>query len=217
MIGCDFSYRHYEECIVAARANSYEFYRFCDYEEGLKKRSIFMRHDVDHCLDLAVKMAEFENRMGVRTTYFIRVHSKNYNILSLGSSRKLRHILDLGHEIGLHYERSYGKILQIDPLYGLKHDVEILENAIGRQIIGLSPHEPSRDGDLTITTEILQKVGLKYQAYDDVFFKRMKYISDSSCNWREGCMHEFVARDLERVCILTHPFWWYEETPLENY
>ena len=217
MIECDFSYRHYEECIRLAKARSYQFYCFREHGEELEEKSIFMRHDVDHCLDLAVKMAKFESEAGIKSTYFVRVHAKNYNALSLESSRKLRSIIGLGHEIGLHYEPSYGEAMHIEQLHALNHDIRVLENSVGHHVVGLSPHEPSRDGSLTISAELLHEAELEYQAYDDRFFKDMKYISDSSCNWREGCMHEFIVGGFKKMCILTHPFWWYDKTPLENY
>ena len=216
---CDFTYRHYQECIELAKSKSYEFYRLCDYASltSDSKKSIFMRHDVDHCLDLALNMAELERDLGVNSTYYVRMHSKNYNVLSLQSTKKLRSIIAMGHEVGLHYEPSYAEIMNIDKLKFLKSDLSALENCLSYKVVGVSPHEPTREGTFKIEESLLSQVGLKYQAYDDIFFKNMKYISDSSCNWREGCMHEFIESETDRLCILTHPFWWYQQSSLENY
>lgn len=216
---CEFTYKHYRECIELAKSNSYEFYRLCDYTSSFEgsKKCIFMRHDVDHCLDLALNMAKVEKDAGINSTYFIRLHSKNYNAMSLESTRKLRSIINMGHEIGLHYEPSYAELMNIDRLSSLRCDIAALENCISYKVTGISPHEPSREGTFTVDLKLLTETNLNYQAYDDIFFKDMKYISDSSCNWREGCMHNFIQDNTPRICILTHPFWWYNESPLENY
>ena len=215
---CDFSYHHYKECLVSALSQNYDFFRFCDYENiADSSKFIFLRHDVDHSLDLALKMGVIEHTLGIRATYFIRLHAAKYNALSLVGTQQLYHLKEMGHEIGLHYEPSYSATLKQDPQQSLQVDLNALENCIGEKIISISPHEPTREKSFIVNKELMRKNGLKYQAYDDIFIKQLKYISDSSCNWREGCMHTFIANNIPKLCILTHPFWWYQHSSLENY
>ncbi|MAE81554.1 MAG: hypothetical protein CMB80_02370 [Flammeovirgaceae bacterium] len=215
---CNFSYKHYEECLVLAKSRGYDFFRFCDYEMSKKSsKFVFLRHDVDHSLDLAMKMAEIENRIGVRATYFVRLHSKKYNILSLESTQKLNLLKEMGHEIGFHYEPSYASAANKEVDKSFSIDLATLENCIDEKIVSVSPHEPTREGTFVIDERLMNKNGLTYQAYSDIFVRDLKYISDSSCHWREGCMHGFIVNDVPKLCILTHPFWWYHKTSLENY
>ena len=124
----------------------------------------------------------------------------------------------MGHEIGLHYEPSYSEITGKDPAQCLGVSLAALENCADIKVESISPHEPTRTGSYHIEKNLMHQFGLRHQAYDNKFVKNMKYISDSSCNWREGCMHKFLQlAQHQSLCILTHPFWWYENSPLENY
>jgi hypothetical protein len=61
---------------------------------------VFLRHDVDHDLDLALEMAFWEREAGHRATYFIlptAEYAKDPRLLL-----KLRQIEAFGHEIGIH-------------------------------------------------------------------------------------------------------------------
>lgn len=216
-MNCDFSYDHYRDCLNNALERSYIFYKFCEYENRGKK-NIFMRHDVDHNLKLAIKMAEVEESLGIKSTYFIRTHAVGYNIFSIESTKILKDIVSMGHEIGFHYENSYSRVTKKDTEKCFKISLAALENCADVKVVSASPHEPSRSKSNKISQNIIKRAGIKYQAYDDIFVKKMKYISDSSCNWREGCMHNFInSEKYDELCILTHPFWWYNQSPLENY
>ncbi len=215
---CDFTYKHYEDCLLVAKSKDYTFLKFKDYGSYLKfNKSIFMRHDIDHHLELALNFAEVEDRLGIKSTYFVRLHAKNYGIFSLDSYDILKEIKNLGHEIGLHCEPSFSYVLSRDFENDFKFSVMALEHILGEKVSSISLHEPSRTGSFLINKDLMERCDLKYQAYDDKFVKEMKYISDSSARWREGCMHEFIEKEESRLCILTHPIWWFHDTPLENY
>ncbi len=63
----------------------------------------------------------------------------------------------------------------------------------------------------------MREWGLRYHAYEERFMNpSMKYLSDSSGRWREGHFGSWVGRE-PLMHVLTHPFWWYERVPAENY
>jgi hypothetical protein len=71
-----------------------------------------LRHDVDRKIKNALKMAELEQTLGIRSTYYFRYpYTFNPEII--------RRIASLGHEIGYHYEilakakGDYKKALQL--------------------------------------------------------------------------------------------------------
>ena len=58
---------------------------------------------------------------------------------------------------------------------------------------------------------------VRYHAYEARFTTpTMKYLSDSSGHWREGHFAEWVDK-VPVLQVLTHPFWWFETVPAENY
>lgn len=78
-------------------------------------KSIFLRHDVDHKLDIALSMARIEHDLGARSTYYL-LHPGDYNQnhnyfgtinrgrISPSASlvRAVRELSEMGHEVGLH-------------------------------------------------------------------------------------------------------------------
>ena len=64
---------------------------------------------------------------------------------------------------------------------------------------------------------LINDFSLKYESYFPEFTEDMKYISDSGARWREGCMCNWIKNNEKKLYINTHPFWWYKDTPLENY
>lgn len=61
---------------------------------------VFLRHDVDHDLDLALEMAFWEREAGHRSTYFILPTAEYATDPRL--LLKLRQMQDFGHELGVH-------------------------------------------------------------------------------------------------------------------
>ena len=64
---------------------------------------IILRHDVDCSLELALKIAEIENHLGIDSTFFILFHLELYNPFSPSASKIINQILKLVHNIGLNY------------------------------------------------------------------------------------------------------------------
>jgi len=216
-MNCSFKLDHYKECLEAAKANGYVFMTMEAYAaaESKPEKVVVMRHDIDHNLALAIPFAMIEHALGVTSTYFIRLHGK-YNLLNYDNYKILMELMKLGHEVSLHHDCDFANLFGKDPEEMFLADKKIFELIIGKEISGISAHEPNKS-EFIVTDALLPKLGLKYQAYADMFFKDMKYISDSSSRWREGCMCNFFSGEHKKLCILTHPFWWFDRSPLENY
>lgn len=201
---CNFTYNHYQEIIGKFLDNGYKFYRFDEYNKA-KGKSVLLRHDIDSCIDSAFRMGEIEHRMGVKSTFFIRLQSPLYNPFSFNNIIKIVTLLNCGHEIGIHYEGA----IPFD------HIKKSMENIYGIKIHSASIHEPRKIWDIDSKYKI-------NEAYSDKFIKKIKYLSDSSIvpltkgRWREGCMCQQVGK-YKKLQILTHPILWYNESSLENY
>ena len=213
---CAFTLAHYDECLKRALDNGYGIFRLSDYDKTRPvTRAILLRHDEDISLKSAHEMAVIEQKRNICATYFIRLHARFYNALSLESYSLLREIVAMGHEIGLHYELHSHSVLEgmADELF--RHEKALLSALVGTDIVGISCHEPSRTlaGAKPLRAANL---GVQYIADDPEFTDGFKYISDSSAHWREGCMCEHIGRT-DRLYILTHGFWWFHESPVESY
>ena len=210
----DFTLKNYKRCIELSLKNSYKFITMNNFfsQENLNEheKQIILRHDVDTQLDVAVKKAKIEKDLGVKSTYFIRLHSHSYNPLCLKDYNKIIKIIHYGHEIGLHYESDFYCYTSKEALYLLNKEVEILNDFFNINVKTICPHEPTR-------TNLFYLAGTSLnQAYDNNLLSKFKYISDSSCRWRDGSFYENIKEDHQKLYILTHPYWWYNQSPIEN-
>jgi len=217
---CSFSLKHYRRSLEEAQGNGYSFLKMHEYIAQRRtidpnRKIILIRHDIDLDLDLALNFLEIENELEIPATYFIRLHGK-YNPLFYTNYKVIRRISEAGHEIGLHHDCDFAALFEKEAESLLRHDLEILQKIIDKPILGISSHEPNQSR-FKVGDEALGKFNLAYQAYSPLFLEEMKYISDSSSRWREGCMCQFIENKTKRLCILTHPFWWYPQSPLQNH
>ena len=176
--------------------------------EGLEKDvGFFFRHDVDISLKKAVEMAEFENKNGIKSTYYILLSSPYYNALEAENLQRIRTLRELGMGIGLHYDNSI-KLQDanqccseiIIQLGMLQHHIGELEEK------SVTFHKPLRGVDINGETVNLLNLS---NIYSPNFDRRFKYISDSGHNWRENPYDIIDTNDM--VHINTHPEWYNNE------
>lgn len=209
----DFRLSNYKRCITESLCQGYTYLTVENFFSNtpLSKKNIILRHDIDTQLDVAVKMAEIEFELNVSATYFFRLHSHGYNFLCIKDLNKIKKIISLGHEIGLHYESDFYIMNNKDTIESIEKEIEFMNYFLNKDIKSVCPHEPTR-------TDCFHIAGLKYnQAYDQKLFKAFKYISDSSCRWRDGTFYENIVAGHKNLYVLTHPYWWYNDSPIENY
>jgi hypothetical protein len=210
-----FKIDHYRELIQTALHLGYRFATFSEHEAVIERRLILMRHDIDLSVDNALNFARIEAELGIRATYFVRVHARHYNPFEYHTYRKLREIEVLGHEIGLHYEPGFADAVGEEPAAMVRREKTILEALFDHPIVSAAAHLPAKSGR-TVTESNLATFGLHYEAYTPRFLEGFKYLSDSNGRWREGCLCGHLGQH-DRLCVLIHPYWWFEKSPVENY
>lgn len=201
----EFSPTGYAALLSALRAKGYQPRRFADADPA--RRDLILRHDIDFSLDAARIMAEQERERGFISTYFVLLRTEFYNALSAAGFAAMRHILECGHDIGLHFDMT----LYPDPSKhdeAIKRECGLLEAALGRPVSVLSLHRPAanRVGES-------DRLGGRLNAYGPRFIKQMGYCSDSRGAWRFGEPLDHPAVQEGRALqLLTHPFWWQAPT-----
>jgi hypothetical protein len=136
----------------------------------------------------------------VHSTFFIRLSSPFYNIFDPTFYKIIKEIKSLGHQIGLHYEGNLddGSVKEKE----IEKDIQILQNRFNAERV-ISFHRPPKS--------VLGKRFKNFlSAYQPEFFCKIKYLSDSKGNWREGCICKWLnSLSLpENMQILVHPIWW---------
>lgn len=202
----EFTYTAFQDLIALLREHGYAFENYHTYQNS--PRCVILRHDIDNSLAQAVRMAELEHALGVSSTYFVLLRTDFYNPASISSQQRLRRILDLGHEIGLHFDETVMKQGTPPPACAapIEKECALLSAMLDAPVTTVSMHRPSKEmlgADLHIPGIV--------NSYGSTFFHDFKYLSDSHHNWREPVLDIIRSEQYARLHILTHAFWYHEQ------
>jgi hypothetical protein len=184
-------------------------YRFAPFRHSLndKQPTIFLRHDVDYSLTLALKMAQANEALGVRGTFFLLFRSEIYNVLSPASIALAKKIHELHQFLGMHaVARVHGDGSQALQ-QGVSRDFKSLRNSIPQIHAICSWHNPTPE----LIRQFREKrfVGGLLNTYASDFTQRVAYMSDSN---RRHSVEDFLsALDPEKhpfLQFLFHPLYW---------
>lgn len=218
----NFTFSFYKKFIQKIK----NMYSFILYDEAKKSilPSILWRHDIDISVHKAYKIAEIENKENIKSTFFLMLGNRFYDIRDKEINKLIIKIKSMGHSIGLHYDFEYlspNKISYIDKfLISLADQKKEIEKILGFEVNTFSFHNPS-----TIDPFLLNEINRNYMyfdminAYSDVIKEKFKYLSDSNGIWKYEKPEDVICPKVNPYLqILTHPEWWSEHsiTPREK-
>ena len=199
----DFTSLEYRKLLKLAKKN----YDFVSYNSiPWKKKFILWRHDVDASLNRGLALAKIEHEEGLKSTYFINLHSQFYNINEISQFKIINKILSLGHEIGLHLDFSFYNIKSKKKLdQVITYESKYLEYLFKKKPVAFSFHNPSTHS-LSFDED---RYGGLINCYSKKFKTNLAYISDSNGYWRFKRLKNILqlAKD-NSIQVLTHPEWW---------
>lgn len=183
----DFIEQEYKILIAAG----YNFFTCEEYalKKGMNEsftQVVVNRVDIDFSIKKCEVLINLFNKLGIKGSFFLRLHAKEYNPFSFESYRIIRKLIDSGHELGYHSEIiDQAAIWGEDPERCLLRDIKIMEAAFDIKIKGVASH-----GGMTglnnldfWKTKKAPDYGLLYEAYDKEpgfnLFQESFYISDS--------------------------------------
>jgi len=229
----DFTQDKYRELCEAAVNSRYGLFTVGAYltAQNLPRKYIVLRHDVDVMLGDAVRMAEMERGMGIKTTYYFRFNKKVFQPHLIGE------IASMGHEIGYHYETldkakgDYTKAIQI-----FEHELEEFRKIAEIKTICMHGNSLTKWDNRDLWTKYDSRdLGIIGEAYLSFDSANITYLSDTGRTW--GTEHKVKDRlpsltsdskggreaivtstddiigllkrgELERVYIVVHPGRW---------
>lgn len=171
-----------------------------------QENTVYLRHDLDFSVALAVEIAEIENAAGIQATYFVLL-SGPYNCLHDESIRAIRRIKNLGHEIGLHYDLSGWPKVMSDALARLAFQIQVLESIAETKVNSIVMHQPSLGGEDHFATDDSGFINPSFYQKTD---SDLCYVSDSCRAWRDDSLDSFIRRELlqTRMMLNIHPESW---------
>lgn len=176
----DFTLSMYKELLLALKNAAYQFITFEDYFTGnLPEKLVILRHDVDRTPRNAVKMAQLENQLNIRASYYYRVVAESYD------EKGIEQVVDLNHELGYHYEDlslSNGNEQQALKLFE-KHLANFRKFY---PVTTMCMHgSPTSKWDNRILWQKYnyRDFGIIAEPYFDLDFNRIFYLTDASRSW----------------------------------
>ena len=186
----DFTLKSYQALILAFQKASY---RFQTFEEAMTTpgngKTVVMRHDVDELAWNALKMAQLENRLGIRATYFFRI-VKQSNVPEV-----IRQIVALGHEVGYHYEDlSLTDGDEKRAMISFENNLAYFRTFYPVRTVSMHGSSTSKyDNRLLWKYNKLEDYGLVGEPYLSVDFDKVFYLTDTGYAWDGG---KFATRDI---------------------
>ena len=198
----DFTETNYANFLQKSLSN-YDFIKYSEIDRS--ERFILLRHDVDFSLSRSLELAKIEYRNAISSTYFLDIHSKFYNVFELSQFEKINEIIELGHDIGLHFDASFYEIIKdADLIKFLKVEKDILSNLLNVNIDSFSFHNPVSS---TLDCEKEYYAGMR-NCYSKKM-KKIKYCSDSNGYWRFDRLDDLITNGHHSsLQINLHPGWW---------
>ena len=186
----DYTLRIYKRLIQSALDQKYVLTSLEDYLDNQKiyKKFIILRQDVDKKPDNALSIARIQSRLGVKGTYYFRIVKSSFN------PDVINFIVELGHEIGYHYEDlsfSNGNYEEAIKLF--KYNLEQLREIYPVKTICMHGSPLSKwDNKLLWQEYNYREFGIIAEPYLDLDFDEIFYLTDTGRSWN-GCA--FSIRD----------------------
>jgi hypothetical protein len=203
------SYRQFTEdgyrALLRLAKERFAFGSFRDHREA-PPQTVLWRHDLDFSVHRALALARIEATEGVRATHFLLLHSGFYNALEAEVTERVREILSLGHELGLHFDPRFYGDGDLDD--ALARERALLEHVFATDVTAFSLHNP----DLAGWSDGRDEIAGMVNAYGSYLTQQYGYASDSNGYWRFAPLDEVLVRgEHDRLQVLTHPEWWVPE------
>lgn len=188
----DFTLRIYKKLLLTLLHKGYVFIRFEDYcsksISELPERFIILRHDVDMKPRNSLQTAEIEHALGIGASYYFRVVKQSNN------PEVIRAIVDMGHELGYHYEDLSTENGNMDlAIKRFEEHLQYFRRYYPVRTICMHGAPISKyDSKDMWKQHDYHRYGIIGEPYFDVDFSRVFYLTDTGRRW-DG--HKVSVRD----------------------
>jgi hypothetical protein len=149
---------------------------------------IILRHDVDARPQNSLAFARIQAEMGISGTYYFRMVPQSYD------EAIIKEMVELGHEVGYHYETMDTCKGNIDKAYDeFCRNLETFQKLTPVKTISMhgSPMSPYDNREIWKKYDY-KKLGIIAEPYFDINFNELFYITDTGRRW-DG--HLYNVRD----------------------
>jgi hypothetical protein len=152
------------------------------------KNHLILRHDVDAFPQNSLEFAHIQAELGIVGTYYFRMVPQSFD------ERIIKEIVDLGHEVGYHYETMDTCKGNVDKAYDeFCSNLEKFQKITPVRTISMhgSPMSPYDNRSIWKKYDY-KNLGISAEPYFDINFNELFYITDTGRRW-DG--HLYNVRD----------------------
>lgn len=206
---------NYSKLLDYFKNANYRFHTFGQGKIDSDYPYVYIRHDIDFCLEHALVLAEKEKEKGVISTYFIQARSPLYNLISNKAKNIIDRLHNLDHDIALHIDLSlYGEDYHANLITEIEFLKEFYPYA-NQKIVSFH-----RIGKVAQSLQDLILPGQINHTYEKDFFTNINYFSDSKGQWgiHGNPLFSEAFANKKPMQVLVHPLWWVEigNSPIEK-
>ncbi|MCK4394327.1 hypothetical protein KAX17_15610 [Candidatus Bipolaricaulota bacterium] len=201
-----YSKEGYRSLLKLALEEGYKFIGFLDKCDNYS-HCIYLRHDIDYSLNMALELAEINASMGVQGTFSVLLRSQVYNLLSHWALSQVKKIHALGQHLAFHYalpptiptsDGEFAALILADFDIVQRHLPEI-EPAFAWH--NTTPELISRGLHLVVPGLV--------NIYSAYFIKDIPYYSDTYMRYSVAEFEKIIAREnCSALHLLFHPLHW---------
>lgn len=186
-------------------------YQFAHFTDNCQERHLIWRHDLDHSIERAHRIAKIENEHGVEATYMFVISLPYYNIFDGQVRAMARDIAAMGHRIGLHfnasaYETTNWTLSSLEA--AMSEERDLLSKQFQTPVDCVSFHDPTNGNLIQFDNKVLAGM---VNAYGAELRNNYGYCSDSNGYWRHKPIPDVLKHaEHHALQVLTHPEWWTE-------
>ena len=187
----DFTYNVYIKLIQKLLDFNYSFFSFEDYINNCTRingKIVILRHDIDQNPCNAKIIAEIEKMLGIKSSYYFRISKKSNN------PAIIKTIVNLGHEIGYHYEDltlAKGNIENAIKLF--EKNLDYFRQFYPVKTICMHGSPLSKwDNKQIWKTYDYRDYAIIGEPYFDIDYNEFLYLTDSGRRWNGD---KFIIRD----------------------
>lgn len=179
----DFTFAAFEHLLIALQTQHYVFYSFEDYiTKKPTGKIVILRHDVDALPYNSVQTATIENKLGIKSVYYFRI-VKQSNVPDA-----IKRIVDLGHEVGYHYEDLTLVRGDIDKaIKKFEANLEYFRKYYPVRTICMHGSPMTKWDNKGVWAKYnYRDFGIIGEPYYDIDFKQFGYLTDTGRRWDGG-------------------------------
>ena len=130
----------------------------------------------------ALRMATIENELQIQSTYYVLFSSRFYNPFENSVKKVLEKIINLGHELGLHFDTQFSPnpLDEKSVVKSLVIQKELLADFFKIKIKSFTLHDPDVGDKLFLRKN---KYETLKNASSPSYVKKFSYFSDSNGKW----------------------------------